>query len=86
METGVPVDLKDYVKQIKRWNRGWHYAIRTHRRPRGLQWVDFVAGLMTLNMLLVLLVAAPAFGVQLTIFGHDAATVLPIHHVDRCHL
>ncbi len=37
-------------------------------------------------LLLVLSVAALAFGVHLTVFGYDAATVLPIHHVDRCHL
>lgn len=87
VETGVPVNLKDYVKQIKRWNRGWHYAIRKHRMPRGLQWVDFVAGLMTLEMmlswlrgalLLVLSVAALAFGIHFSVFGYDAATVVAV--------
>ncbi len=53
VETAVPVTLGDYVKQILRWNRGWHYAIRKHRLFLGFQPVDLVAGLMTLEMAMV---------------------------------
>jgi poly-beta-1,6-N-acetyl-D-glucosamine synthase len=85
VETGVPLTLKDYIKQIKRWDRGWHYATRKYRMPLGLQWVDLVAGLMTLEMylmwaravlLLVFLALGLAFGVYPTVFGHGAATLL----------
>jgi cellulose synthase/poly-beta-1,6-N-acetylglucosamine synthase-like glycosyltransferase len=83
VETGVPVNLKDYLKQIKRWDRGWHYATRKHRMPFGFQWVDFVAGLMGLEMLiawirvaLVLLFTVIGFGIYSTVFDQSAATFL----------
>ncbi len=85
VETGVPVNLEDYLKQTKRWDRGWQYAIRKHRMPLGFQWVDLVAGLMSLEMLiawlraallLLVLVASLVFGVNLTIFGYGADTLL----------
>ena len=53
VETAVPVTLGDYLKQILRWNRGWHYATRKHRLFLGFQPVDLVAGLMTLEMAMV---------------------------------
>ena len=83
VETGVPVNLKDYVKQIKRWDRGWHYAMRKYRMPLGFQWVDLVAGLMSLEMLIawvrgallvVLSVMGLGFGFYPTLFGTSAAT------------
>jgi biofilm PGA synthesis N-glycosyltransferase PgaC len=85
VETGVPVSLEDYVKQIKRWDRGWHYAMRKHRMPLGLQWVDLVAGLMSLEMLiawiraallLLVLVASFVLGVHPHLFGMSATTFL----------
>jgi len=87
VETGVPVNLKDYLKQIKRWDKGWHYTMRKYRMPLGLQWVDLVAGLMTLEMLtawvrvalLVLLsVVGLGFGVHPTLFGMSATTYLAL--------
>ena len=87
VETGVPVGLGDYLKQIKRWDRGWHYALRKHRMPLGLQWVDLVAGLMSLEMLiawvrlamlLLLCVIGVGFGVHPTLFGTGAATLLAL--------
>jgi len=53
VETAVPVGLRDYLKQILRWHRGWHYATRKHRLLLGFQPVDFVAGLMMAEMMMV---------------------------------
>lgn len=87
VETGVPVNLKDYAKQTKRWDRGWHYAMRKYRMPPGFQWVDLVAGLMSLEMLiawvrmalLVLLsVMGLGFGFYPTLFGTGAATFVAV--------
>jgi poly-beta-1,6-N-acetyl-D-glucosamine synthase len=85
VETGVPVNLKDYLKQIKRWDRGWHYATRKHRMPFGFQWVDFVAGLMSLEMLiawirvalvLLLTVMGFGFGIHSTVLGQGPAAFM----------
>jgi biofilm PGA synthesis N-glycosyltransferase PgaC len=87
VETGVPVNLEDYLRQIKRWDRGWHYATRKHRMPLGFQWVDLVAGLMSLEMLiawvrlallLLVCVIGLGFGVHPTLFGTEAATLLAL--------
>jgi cellulose synthase/poly-beta-1,6-N-acetylglucosamine synthase-like glycosyltransferase len=87
VETGVPVNFADYVKQIKRWDRGWHYAMRKYRMPLGLQWVDLVAGLMSLEILIAwlrmsLLVRLSAmglsFGVHPALFGSSAAPLVTI--------
>ena len=87
VQTGVPVNLKDYVKQMKRWDRGWHYAMRKYRMPLGFQWVNLVAGLMSLEMLiawarmalLVLLsVMGLGFGFYPTLFGTGAATFVAV--------
>jgi biofilm PGA synthesis N-glycosyltransferase PgaC len=87
VETGVPVNLSDYLKQIKRWHRGWHYATRKYRMPFGIQWVDLVAGLMTIEMALVwirfallslLLIVGFMFNIHLTVFGYDALTVVAV--------
>lgn len=85
VETGVPVNLGGYLKQIKRWHRGWHYATRKYRMPLGLQWVDFVAGVMTLEMalvwfrfalLLALSIAGVMFNTYPEVLGYDAFTVV----------
>jgi poly-beta-1,6-N-acetyl-D-glucosamine synthase len=89
VETGVPVTLRDYVGQIKRWDRGWHYATRKHRMPLGLQWVDLVAGLMTLEMfiswaryvLLGVLLLLTVWGVHFTVSGYDAVTIVALSFV-----
>ncbi len=85
VQTGVPLTPKDYISQIKRWDRGWHYAIRKHRMPFGLQWVDFVAGLMTLEMvlawlrgalLLFLVLVGLTLDVNPEVFGVNLMTIV----------
>lgn len=61
VETAVPVNLGDYVRQIIRWDRGWFYATRKHKAPLGRQSADFVYFLMASEMLMAWLRALALF-------------------------
>lgn len=42
--TQDPKDLKDYLKQVNRWNRGFMQVMRRHRLGIGLSGIDFYMG------------------------------------------
>ena len=86
VETAVPLTLRDYVRQILRWDRGWHYATRKHKMPIGFQWVDLVGGLMTLEMYMIwaralALVLLTVLGLEVGIFGWHLQDLLGVSFV-----